>query len=312
MDNPSKMQSLVNSLNLIPYLKQHPNSTVMEVARDLNAEPADIMDAFRRLHLTGIGNGPGEMIDLVADWTGVTVINDQGLDKPLRLTPTEASALLLTLESLETLPGLVDQQAVTSAADKLRNVLGNAGIDDSVAGQDGAVATVIAQAIAEGHKLSITYRSASSDTSSVREVSPQRLFHRDGQTYLNAWDGTTSKSYRFDRISEASLLDEKSTAPTQKFDDTDPFGFSDDQFAELLIAPEATWLSEYWEIELGEETDSGWFSAQMTYGSEDWLVRFCLSQADRIRVLSPQTIADEITKRAIGALEGYDHSNNDV
>ncbi|WP_018295500.1 helix-turn-helix transcriptional regulator [Corynebacterium lubricantis] len=312
MDKTTKMQSLVNSLNLIPYLRQHPNATIMEVARDLNAEPQEIMDALRRLHLTGVGNGPGEMIDLVADWTGVTLINDQGLDKPLRLTPTEANALLLTLESLETLPGLVDQGAVTSAAEKLRDVLGSAGIDDSVAAQDGAVATVIAQAIAEGCQLSITYHSASSDTSSQRVVSPQRLFHRDGQTYLNAWDGQTSKSYRFDRISAASLLDEKSSAPAQKFDADDPFGFSDDHFAELLIAPEATWLSEYWDLELGEETESGWWSAQMSYGSEDWLVRFCLSQADRIRVVAPLSVADEIARRANGALERYDLSNNGV
>lgn len=310
MDSAEKMHRLVRSLNLIPYLRKHPEASVFEIARDLNLEPNEVMRDIQRLHLSGVGSGPGEMIDLVADWTGITLIDDQGLDKPLRLTPTEAGALLLTLESLETMPGLVDQDAVTSAADKLRRVIDARGLDDATASTDDSVSGVVAQALAKRRQLSMTYYSASSDRTSELTVSPEKLFHRDGSTYIRAWDGTATKTFRLDRMSSAQLLDEPSAAPQSHFDERDPFGFSAEQTATLLVAPEATWLADYWEIDLLHPREDGWWEATMEFGHPDWMVRFCLSQADRLRVLSPPFVVEEIAQRAESAMRGYDLSND--
>lgn len=95
-DSPAKLEGLVRSLNLIPYLHSHREATPMEIARDLGYSHEEVMRDLTRLSMSGVGSGPGELIDLVANWTGITVIDDQGLNKPLRLTPTEANALLLT------------------------------------------------------------------------------------------------------------------------------------------------------------------------------------------------------------------------
>ncbi|WP_257158224.1 helix-turn-helix transcriptional regulator [Corynebacterium cystitidis] len=313
-DSPEKITDLVRSLNLVPYLRQHPDASVMEIARDLGLTPQEVMGALNRLHVSGVGKGPGEMIDLVAEWSGVTVIDDQGLDKPLRLTPTEANALLLTLETLETIPGLIDQKAVTSAAAKIRDVINSPGVTDIIADSDPGPAAVISQALAGKRQLNLEYYSPSSNTTRTRQVSPDNLFHRDGQTYLRAWENGEQKTFRLDRVRQATLIDEPAVAETGRFDANDPFGFGDKQVAELLIAPEATWLVDYWEIELGQrsstEGDRGWWHASMPFGSPEWLIRFALSQADRVKVVSPLAITEEIANRADSARRRYDHANS--
>lgn len=309
-DSPEKLAALVRALNLIPYLHQHPQATPMEIARDLGHTPAEVMEDLRRLQMSGVGSGPGELIDLAAEWTGVTVIDDQGLNTPLRLTPTEANALLLTLESLETMPGLIDQHAVNSAAQKLRDVVRSAGVPDAEHPQTTGPEAIVSQALAQRRMLEVTYHSATSDTVRPRTVSPLGLFHRDGNTYLSAFEDGAAKTFRLDRIQDAQLLDAPSTpAPHMDYDADDPFGFRQANVAELLIRTEATWLADYWQIEFvdtaNHDPSSGWVAATMPYGNDDWLIRFCLSQADRVRVVSPPAVTRELAARGATALERY-------
>lgn len=319
-DSPEKLARLVGALNLIPYLSKHPHATPMEIARDVGREHTEVMEDLKRLRMSGVGKGPGEMIDLTADWTGVTVIDDQGLTTPLRLTPTEANALLLTLESLETMPGLVNSAAVTSAASKLREVVRGAGVPDAEHYGDAGPAETVARATQQRRMLEITYHSATSDQVRTRTIAPLRLFHRDGRTYLSALEGEEAKTFRLDRVIDATLIDAPVTAPTTSpYDAADPFGFGDERVAKLRIRNDATWLADFWLIQLddGSDGDSGadsdggsssespWVGATMPYGSADWLVRFCLSQADRVEVVSPPEIAEEVASRSARALERY-------
>lgn len=308
-DSPQKLAALVRALNLIPYLHQHPQATPMEIARDLGHTSAEVMEDLRRLQMSGVGSGPGELIDLVAEWTGVTVIDDQGLNTPLRLTPTEANALLLTLESLETMPGLIDQLAVTSAAQKLRDVVRSAaaGVPDAEHPRTSGPEAIVSQALAQRRMLEVTYYSATSDTVRARTVSPMGLFHRDGNTYLSAFEDGTAKTFRLDRIKDAQLLDAPSTpAPHLSYDADDPFGFRQANVADVLIKTEATWLADYWQIELRNTgARDGWVAAEMPYGNDDWLIRFCLSQADRVAVVSPPHIAEAVAARGLAGLERY-------
>ena len=306
-DSPAKLEGLVRSLNLIPYLRKHPGATPMEIARDLGYSHEDIMADLTRLSLSGVGNGPGELIDLVASWTGITLIDDQGLNKPLRLTPTEANALLLTLESLETMPGLVDHAAVTSAAAKLRAVTRGKGVDDAAhpAGEREAVAATVSAALANRVHLRLRYYSASSDTTTTRTVAPVELFHRDGQTYLRGVEDGRDKTYRLDRILLAEATEQPVEDTPAPAADGDPFGFATATKAVLAIRSDATWLADYWEIELDPDTfNDDWVRGFMPYGNPEWLIRFCLSQADRVRLTEPAELAEETARRAKAGIAG--------
>ena len=82
---------------------------------------------------------------------------------------------------------------------------------------------------------------------------------------------------------------------------------ADQPQAKLLINKEATWLADYWDIELEDaQAQSEWLPATMRYGSDSWLVRFSLSQADRVRIVEPADLAEEAMSRAQRALDALD------
>lgn len=308
-----RSERVVRVLNLLAYVDKHPASTVMEIARDLGLDPIQVRDDLDMLHLSGVGKGPAEMIDLEHDWMGVRIIDAQGLDKPLRLTPTEANALLLLLESLETMPGLIDQSAVASAAAKIRAVTLGGSVADATPDAAAGPAEVVAQALAQHRQLEITYYSAGSDSTTTRAVEPIDVIHADGQTYLRALDGGEAKHFRFDRIRAASLLDAYFTPPSSKthpVNPRDPFGLGKASVARLRVHRDATWMADYWAIELDpadlaslEDPEVEWVAATLPYGGSDWLVRFCLANADRVRLTHPPELAAEVRGRASRALE---------
>lgn len=306
-----RRERVVRMLNLVAYASKRPGATPMEIARDLGSDPEQVREDLDLLFLTGVGKGPGELIDMDHSWKGVTILDDQGMDKPLRLTPTEASVLLVLLDSLETMPELVDHQAVTSAAAKIRAATKARGVDDAEHPVEVGVSAVVAEALSTQRQLTLTYYSASSDTTSRRVVEPISLFHESGETYLRAAESGEVKSFRFDRILGAELLDAPVAhdfASTEPFDPSDPFGLGGRDEAHLLLHPEATWLADYWEMELGEAdpAQGGWMNVTMRFGSADWLVRFCLGQGDRVRLIAPEHLAEEVRARAIRALEALD------
>lgn len=315
-----RLSDLVRMLNLIPYFESHPERSVMEAARDLGRQPAEIMDDLTRLWCCGLpGHMPDELVDFELDYRRVRVHNNQGMDQPLRLTQTEAGALLLTLESLENLPGLLNRDAVISAASKLRGIMGEetAAVYDSIGKpqtEESFTVQQVRDALESGVKLSFDYRSASTDSRKRRTVSPARLFTHEGATYLTAWDESASpdgahRNFRADRMGEPELLSDKSTphAAALTFDAADPFGYAAvDLHADLLIRPDATWLADYYPIDLGTETETGMIQATMPVGSVEWFLRFAVGQSDRFTVTGPTTLRSALSRRAEKAATAYD------
>ena len=74
-----RQERVVRLLNLLAYSSNHPGLTPMEIARDLGADPMQVRDDFELLFLSGVGTGPGEMIDLEYSWKGVNIKDDQGM-----------------------------------------------------------------------------------------------------------------------------------------------------------------------------------------------------------------------------------------
>ena len=314
-DASQKLQALVRSLNLIPYFKNHPDKTPMEAATDLGMEPGELKEALDRLFCSGTGRNTEDLIDLSFSYRdGVTIHNDQGLSQALRLTPTEAGALLLTLESLQAMPGLIDAQAVESAAAKLRGIMDEktAAIYDSLstpAPEETDIQALLTQAVNERKRVRLRYWSASSNAESERLVDPARIFIVDSEPYLAAWEEAKQahRTFRIDRIRTAHMEEEQSQPHLKDldFDAVSPFNLGDGDTVQLAINQEFTWLAEYYDMRLGEDLGNGEVAATMPMGSVDWLIRFALGQADRLRVVAPQSVVNLIAERGNTALSGY-------
>lgn len=301
----SRQEALVRALNLIPYFRAHPENSLFEAAADLGLDYAEIYADLQRLHTSGVGTNTEELIDLTfnRNRTRVEITEDQGMALPLKLTSTEAGALLIMLESLET--QLADATAVRSAAAKLRAALParSAGVFDA-SGQAPTSQKTIQRALNEGVQVEFTYLSATGKASR-RSVSPARVVINEGKPYLIAWDETRAahRNFRLDRMDEVSITTEKSEPHLDLLED-DLFHFENE--AHLKIRRDATWLADYHRIDLDQDSDCEWIPAVLPYGSVEWLVQFVLSQADRVRLVAPASLVEEVSRQARSRLQVYE------
>lgn len=325
-ESAEKLDDVVRTLNLLPYFRAHPHRSVFEAARDLGREPKELLQDLARLHTSGVGRHTEEMFDLTYDYRAVNIIEDQGLGHALRLTPTEAGTLLLMLETLESSPGLVDRDAAESAARKLRGIMDTraTAIYDAIADPDEQEANhqaIVSQALETGRRLRFDYFTLSSNTSRVRLVDPVSVFVRDGETYLEGVDVDVSadtdpardgdggedgyRTYRLDRMDNLTVLAEPAQSHPSKLEE----GFRFGHVADVRLRSDATWLVHYEPITLVDGPEAtgadGWVEGRLRYGSDEWLIRFCLGQADRLRLVRPELLAQEVAHRAQSGLDRY-------
>lgn len=317
-----RLVDLVRMLNLLPYFETHPGRSIMEAASDLGYRPQQIMDDLNRLWCCGLpGLGPGDLVDLDHSYPSVRVTNSQGMDRALRLTPTEAGALLLALESLENVGGLTDLESVVSAAAKLRRIVP----DDTVAVVDSVVSDefrsststvleIIRDALDGREVLDFGYYSAASDTTTRRSAVPARVFTREGHTYVSAWDreAGTHRTFRTDRMHDLRRTGESGDPHLNElhFDSEDPFSFTTVScHAEVRISEEAIWLADYVPLELPAEAvpSGGFYRARMPVSSREWFIRFILGQGGRVIVDGPPELAEQVSERARAGLSAYHH-----
>ena len=121
-------ERLPRLLSLVPYLLARPGIPVAEVAADFGISERQLRRDLELLWMCGLpGYGPGDLVDLSFSGDTVTVTEDAGMRRPLRLTTAEATALLVALRTLADLPGVVDTAAVRRATAKIERAVGDAG-----------------------------------------------------------------------------------------------------------------------------------------------------------------------------------------
>ena len=309
---------LVRLLNLVPYFQANPRITRAEAAAELGMTGKQLEADLNQLWMCGLpGYGPGDLIDFEFSGDTIEVTFSAGIDRPLQLTSPEATGLLVALRALADIPGVVDPEAARSAIAKIAAAAGAAGHDGTVSAVDepapleSRAAAAVRAAVRDKKALAIDYYAASHDTLTSRIVDPIRVLLVGDHSYLEAWSREAEgvRLFRFDRIVDASVLDEPSAPPepaikappdTSLFD-ADPSLPS----ATLRLAPEASWMFEYYPMRLLHDLPDGFCEAAMTYASEDWMARQVLGMGSAVRVLGPESLAARVREAAAAALESY-------
>ena len=309
---------LVRLLNMVPYFQANPRITYAEAAADLGVSVKQLRQDINQLWICGLpGYSPGDLIDFELSGDTITVTFSAGMDEPLRLTSTEATALLVALRALADIPGVLDPAAARSAIAKIEAAAGTVVGDLEVAAEDepapieAEAAATVREAVREGRAVSIEYYSASRDTISARVVDPIRVVLVGEHSYLEAWCRVAEgvRLFRFDRIVEATVLDEPSAPPnpaagasanTAIFD-ADPSLPS----ATVRIAPGTAWILEYFPMRVLRELPDGYCEAEMTYAAEEWMARQLLGLGAGVEVLAPESLARQVRRAASEALEAY-------
>lgn len=302
-------------LSLVPYLLAHPGVRVSEAAADFGVSEKQLRRDLELLWMCGLpGYGPGDLVDLSFFGDTVTVTEDAGMRRPLRLTTAEATALLVALRALAEVPGMVDAEVVRRAVAKIEAAVGAAdapaGVAVGLTAREEETTTAVRAALDRRRALHIRYYTASRDVVGERTVDPMRLLLVEGRGYLEAWcrSAEAVRLFRLDRVDDVQELTERS-APPPSARPTDLSGGlfrpdPDQREAVLLLEPEARWVAEYYPVDEVMERADGGVEVRLRFTDDAWLIRLVLGLGGHAQVLRPVALRAAVARRAEDALRG--------
>jgi proteasome accessory factor C len=306
---------LARLLNLVPYLLARPGIAIAEAAVDLGVTERQLREDLELLWVCGLpGYGPGDLIDMAFDGDRVTITYDAGIDRPLRLTPDEALALIVALRMLAETPGMPSRDAIERALAKIESAAGDvAGTPVAIRMPgDGPRLEALRGAVQRGRALHLTYYTARRDETTERTVDPIRVLMVGGRGYLEAWcrRAEAVRLFRVDRIDASTELDEPATPPPQAqlHDLTDGVfqPSADLPLVTLRIGRGARWITEYYPCERVDRDGGEEWLVSLRVGDLAWARRFVLGLGPEATVVAPRELAEQVRDQAAAALAAYD------
>lgn len=317
---------LARLLNLVPYLLARPGIEVAEAATDLGVTERQLREDLELLWVCGLpGYGPGDLIDMAFDGDRVTITYDAGMDRPLRLTPDEALALVVALRMLAETPGMANREATGRALAKIENAAGDlagAPVEVRIPGDSDRV-DALRGAVERQRALRITYYTATRDETTERTIDPIRVLMVGGRAYVEAWcrRAEAVRMFRADRIDALTELAEQASPPPQvRSHDFSAGVFQpspDLPLVTLRVGRSGRWITEYYPCERVEpDLATVGDRSAASRPSPEWLVslrvsdlawarRFVLGLGPDVTVVSPAELVEQVRAEATAALDAY-------
>ncbi len=331
----SAKDQVARLLTLVPYLHAHGEVRLDEAAAALGVDPDQLLRDLKVLFMCGMPGGyPDDLIDVDLDALEgpdgvqadgvIRVSNADYLKRPLRLSPTEASAVIVALRALRNGARDDTREVVDRALAKLEAAAAQGSAESAAAqidpGENAAdtdlalLASQLQSAADRGRQVRLSYYVPSRDEQSERVVDPRGVVTAQGQAqghlYLDAWchSAEAPRLFRLDRINRAEVLDDPIETAQEGPRDLGDGIFSqssDVTPVTLLLDPEARWMTEYYPVE--EIRDAGQDRTQVVLlvADERWLTRLMLRLAPHATVIAPPTYADAFTAAAQRTLSLY-------
>jgi proteasome accessory factor BC len=229
--------------------------------------------------------------------------------RPARLLPLEAKALVAAIDLIgEHLP----EGSLSSARAKIVKALGQDPAEEGLQittakGDDSDVARVVSKAIAGRCLLAIDYYKENEDEFTARRVEPYKLMNGQEGWYVHAFDldKDAPRSYRLDRIREATALDE----PFEPREGVEPdvHGWPStgevpaSRTARIWVSPDrARWARE--DRRVVQELSDGSVVVERAFAGGDWLAREVLKEAGDAVVLEPDDARRAVLEAAEAVL----------
>ncbi len=308
-------------LELVPYLQARNGVPVAEVARDFGVEPGQIVKDLNVLWFCGLPNAvTGDMIDVdmeaLEDSGVVRLSNAEYLTRPLRLSASEALALIVALRALAESAGPRERAPVDRALAKVEAAAGEgsspaAAVDVQLDTGDPEIREAVDQALRDGRQLQLTYYVASRDETTERVVDPLRLIYFEGRPYLEAWchRAEETRLFRVESITAATVLETPAAPPVDvSLLDVSRGAFQpdpDDPVAVLDLEPAARWVADYYPTDATTELPGGGLRVELRYADARWLQRLVMRLSGAAWVVEPAELAASVRELAAAALANY-------
>ncbi|WP_163548155.1 helix-turn-helix transcriptional regulator [Candidatus Frankia nodulisporulans] len=333
----SATERLSRLLALVPWLRAHPGVSLADAAATFGIIQGQLRNDLDLLFVCGLpGGAPGDLIDLSYSGDQITVADPQTLDRPLRLSVDEATALLVAARALADIPGLAGRDALDRALEKLERAVGSSGrlagqvrvsldaapgttaartstseAGASEAGEPEPVLAVLQEALRDRRRVHLRYLVWSRDELTERDVDPMRLLVREGRWYLEGWchRAEAVRLFRLDRLDGVRLLDVAADPPPDAVSREVGDGVYQpgpgDVRVVLELAPPARWVADYYPVTDARELGGGGLEVTLYAGETTWLHRLVLGLGADVRVAAPAALAEEVRRLARRALAAY-------
>lgn len=295
-------QRLRGLLVMLPWLMEVGEVPLSEVAHRFDMSEAQVQTDLELVAMCGLPPFIDEMIDVFVDDGVVFVGVPRLFTRPLRLTAPEGFTLLSAARAAMELPGADPQGPLGRGLDKLAAALSDVGLgtdSDDTAGvvvdlARPALTDEIAEAVAVGAELAISYYSPARDELSERTMVPRHVFVDAGNWYVLADDDKSGerRTFRIDRIEAASP-----TGTTVDVDDSvEPPGafFVDSEVPRIVLrlGPDAQWILDQYPIdEVTQPAADGWVEARLPVSGDRWLAKLLLRLGPAAETVDPADAA---------------------
>jgi len=307
----SALDRVARALDLIPFIRQNPGLSVVQIAQRFNTTPTQISKDLSLLHMCGLpGYSHLELLDIdYEDPNYISVTEAQVLDQPRSLTQMEALTLMLGLNLLAELSSASEEREVIfGLQQKLKTIYGESlsrSISTTEAIIESPLASEILSAITQGQFLTLTYNAATSDAITVREVYPISIQYLHGVGYLKALSVAQGedRTFRLDRIVS---IDKGRIEPNFSTN----FNLSDfnnsDETVEIQMGHDGLFFTERHSaiVTSFQEFDGG-LRISLSVSAGEWIIRTLISWPTKIMIIRPIELNQRIQERISGILGNY-------
>ncbi len=311
MSRPAASDRVRRLLSVIPWVASHDGGvSIDEVCARFEMTRAQLETDLGGLAMM-VGAAPQTPDTLIEVWVDddwVEVTYPRAFDRPLQLTPDQATQLVAAGVGLRAIPGADDQGPLHRALEKLAAALGVAP-GDNIEVNVGPVAPTIFAALDEARtehrRVEIDYFSYNRDERTTRRIDPYVISAERGVWYVRAYchlsDG--ERVFRLDRI-EVVRSTAESFAPPTDVDASVRFAASPtDPRVRLVLAPSAAWVIESYPSESATRLDDGRIDAVFAISQPSWLVRLLLRLGPDAEVVEApehlRTVTADAARRAL-------------
>ncbi|NNF55438.1 MAG: WYL domain-containing protein [Acidimicrobiales bacterium] len=300
-------------LSVVPWIIDHPGSSIHEIAERFGQKPAALMKTLEMLSFVGVPPySPDALIEVRFDGDRVWINFADYFSKPLQLSTGQALALLAAADALRRIEGADPDGSLHSALEKLADATGvtpQQQIDIQLGDAPSDRLLQLRAAAATGSELKITYFAHGKNETSERIIVPRRVRSGAGAWYVDAYcrSAQDERVFRLDRI--------LSMEPVESGQDPPPpatLGPAGEVFGShgalptvtLRLGPEQNWVRDSLPVLRIDERKGGKLDVTLAVASETFLVRLLLQLGPEAKVIrsdieAPQALAAQTARRVL-------------
>jgi proteasome accessory factor BC len=280
---------------------------VADLCDQLQVTPQELREDVSVLNVVNFGGGAYVLYAEVLP-TGEIEVDPEPysdtFDRPARLLPIEARALLAAIQLL----GVHLSEHLLTAREKLERALGDVareGLLVSNARTDDRIARLVGEAIEGSRLIELEYYAEYEDEFTTRTAEPYALINSPEGWYVRVFDPAKDqlRSFRLDRIKRIDVLDRtyepradlETIAHVEGWQRTGEIEGS--RMAHVWISPEhARWAAEKRTVVAA--LDDGAVIVEWAFKGEGYLVKEILKEAGDAAVLEPADVREAVLAAA--------------